>query len=161
MVLTTRPMSLFSSRAPSFVASASRSCPWRAALHTRARPPSFPGGATFRASKFGPLLSTRLLTTRREKVKVLAVLYDGGVHAEQVRKTPPSLFTRGWNGMRGIVQCPCVTVAVTAGLARRPRGSGDVKPPLPKRGAVLADPEVGTARHSSTRADTQESRTQD
>jgi hypothetical protein len=29
--------------------------------------------------------STRLLTTQREKVKVLAVLYDGGKHAEQVR----------------------------------------------------------------------------
>lgn len=28
--------------------------------------------------------STRLLTTKREKVKVLAVLYDGGEHAKQV-----------------------------------------------------------------------------
>jgi len=29
--------------------------------------------------------SIRLLTTKREKVKVLLVLYDGGKHAEQVR----------------------------------------------------------------------------
>ncbi|KAI1205907.1 uncharacterized protein F4807DRAFT_246352 [Annulohypoxylon truncatum] len=28
--------------------------------------------------------TTRLLTTKREKVKVLAVLYDGGIHAQQV-----------------------------------------------------------------------------
>ncbi|RYO88035.1 hypothetical protein DL766_008013 [Monosporascus sp. MC13-8B] len=31
---------------------------------------------------FGALASTRLLTTSREKVKVLAVLYDGGKHAQ-------------------------------------------------------------------------------
>jgi hypothetical protein len=31
----------------------------------------------------------RLLTgEKREKVKVLAVLYDGGKHAEEVRKAP-------------------------------------------------------------------------
>jgi hypothetical protein len=29
-----------------------------------------------------------LLTTQREKVKVLAVLYDGGKHAEEVRSSP-------------------------------------------------------------------------
>lgn len=33
--------------------------------------------------------STRLLTTKREKVKVLAVLYDGGKHAQEVRKKNP------------------------------------------------------------------------
>jgi hypothetical protein len=34
----------------------------------------------------------RLLTgEKREKVKVLAVLYDGGKHAEEVRKAPPPL----------------------------------------------------------------------
>ncbi len=89
MVLTARPVSLFSSRvAPALLRRA-------AALHTRALPPPGPAllgssraaTAAFRGSSrlsLGPLVSTRLLTTRREKVKVLAVLYDGGVHAEQV-----------------------------------------------------------------------------
>ena len=36
--------------------------------------------------------SVRLLTTRREKVKVLAVLYDGGKHGEEVRSTIPTPF---------------------------------------------------------------------
>ncbi len=84
MVLTARAASLFPSRAPSFLASVFRPGRLRAALHTAARTPGPLSRSTFRASRLGPLVSTRLLTTPREKVKVLAVLYDGGVHAEQV-----------------------------------------------------------------------------
>ncbi|TRX89083.1 hypothetical protein FHL15_010000 [Xylaria flabelliformis] len=39
--------------------------------------------ALFSPPPTGAPASTRLLTTRREKVKVLAVLYDGGEHAKQ------------------------------------------------------------------------------
>jgi formate dehydrogenase len=46
------------------------------------------GRSAFRVPRAGPqFLSSRLLTTQREKVKVLAVLYDGGKHAEQVRRS--------------------------------------------------------------------------
>jgi hypothetical protein len=85
MVLSARSAALFSSRSPSLLTSVSRARPWRAAFHTRASASGLPGRAPFNASKFGPLISQRLLTTRREKVKVLAVLYDGGEHAQQVR----------------------------------------------------------------------------
>ncbi|KAI3339919.1 putative formate dehydrogenase [Ustulina deusta] len=37
----------------------------------------------FTSPSLGAPASARLLTTKREKVKVLAVLYDGGVHAKQ------------------------------------------------------------------------------
>ena len=33
-----------------------------------------------------------MLTTQREKVKVLLVLYDGGVHAQQASQLFPKLF---------------------------------------------------------------------
>ncbi len=116
---------LLFSRSPSLLSLASRLGPSRAAaaaslLHTHTHNTHHalhPPVATFRGSKFGPRLSRRLLTTAvpREKVKVLAVLYDGGVHAEQVRHSsslshtlslhlPPS-SSFGW--MRG----SCVTAA--------------------------------------------------
>lgn len=37
-----------------------------------------------------PFGSIRTLTDKREKVKVLLVLYDGGKHAEEVRSQYPS-----------------------------------------------------------------------
>jgi hypothetical protein len=81
MVLLTRSASLFSSRAPSLLlASVSR--------HARTTGLASRGSA-FNPPKFSPLFSHRLLTTRHEKVKVLAVLYDGGKHAEQVRSPTP------------------------------------------------------------------------
>lgn len=45
---------------------------------------------SLRAQQLPP--SVRLLTTNREKVKVLAVLYDGGKHGEEVRSTLFSHF---------------------------------------------------------------------
>jgi hypothetical protein len=42
-------------------------------------------GSALGSSGYGQKESIRLLTTQREKVKVLLVLYDGGKHAEQVR----------------------------------------------------------------------------
>jgi hypothetical protein len=90
MVLLTRSASLFSSRAPSLLlASVSR--------HARTTGLASRGGA-LNPPKFSPLLTQRLLTTRREKVKVLAVLYDGGKHAEEVRSPPfliPYFFVSG------------------------------------------------------------------
>jgi hypothetical protein len=82
MVLLRPSTPLFSSRSSSLLSLVSRSGPWRHGLPA--------SGSTFanRTSQFacGPLFSKRLLTTaQREKVKVLAVLYDGGNHAEQVR----------------------------------------------------------------------------
>jgi hypothetical protein len=130
MVLSARSAALFSSRTPSILTSVSSARPWRAALHTRAPAPGLPGRAPFNTSKFGPLISQRLLTTQREKVKVLAVLYDGGEHAQQVRTNPQSfaphclplacpLLAKGWYrascvalGMRGTVEHPCVTLVM-------------------------------------------------
>lgn len=87
MVLLRPSTALFSSRSSSLLSLVSRSGPWR-----HGHPAS---GSIFanRTSQFacGPLFSKRLLTTaQREKVKVLAVLYDGGKHAEQVRNSTNS-----------------------------------------------------------------------
>jgi hypothetical protein len=46
--------------------------------------------APFNSHSVGAPASIRLLTTQREKVKVLAVLYDGGEHAKQVCRTSQS-----------------------------------------------------------------------
>ncbi|KAK3902826.1 D-isomer specific 2-hydroxyacid dehydrogenase [Staphylotrichum tortipilum] len=82
---------LLTSRSPSLLALASRLGPSRAPaaaslhIHAHTHHALHLPAPCIRGSKFGPRLSRRLLTTTpREKVKVLAVLYDGGVHAEQV-----------------------------------------------------------------------------
>ena len=89
MVLLARSASLFPSRLPSLLAPVSRSGAWRAALHTHARPSGAYLLSRRSAPRLGPRgsqVTTRLLTTQREKVKVLLVLYDGGKHAEEVRR---------------------------------------------------------------------------
>lgn len=89
MVLATRSAALFSSRSLSLLTSFSRPNPshWRAALRNSGSHPGVLNRATttFRTDTLGSSLSRRLLTTKHEKVKVLAVLYDGGKHAEEVR----------------------------------------------------------------------------
>ncbi|RWA06947.1 hypothetical protein EKO27_g8164 [Xylaria grammica] len=56
-----------------------RGLPSRAALASKSNASS----TLFTSPSFGAPASARLLTTQREKVKVLAVLYDGGEHAKQ------------------------------------------------------------------------------
>jgi hypothetical protein len=91
MVLAARSAFLLSSRSSSLLSSLSRVSPCRTALRSYGSTnPSLLNKGTFtKTAKFGPLVSTRLLTSgKREKVKVLAVLYDGGKHAEEVRDPP-------------------------------------------------------------------------
>ena|SRR3569833_1277661 len=56
------------------------------------------GPALNRRSNLGPSWSIRMLTSQREKVKVLLVLYDGGQHALDVSSPsnyiPISSFSR-------------------------------------------------------------------
>ena len=87
MVLATRSASLFSSRSLSLLTSFSRPSPshWRTALRSSGHPGVLNRTTAFRADTLGSSFSKRLLTTKHEKVKVLAVLYDGGKHAEEVR----------------------------------------------------------------------------
>jgi hypothetical protein len=90
MVLATRSASLFSSRSLSLLTSFSRPSPshWRTALHSSGHPGVLNRTTAFRTETIGSSFSRRLLTTQREKVKVLAILYDGGKHAEEVRARP-------------------------------------------------------------------------
>ncbi|KAK4467069.1 formate dehydrogenase [Cladorrhinum samala] len=70
----------------------------RVLFNKTARKPFFPASAN--KYQFLPKTTARLLTTKREKVKVLAVLYDGGKHAEQVPEllgtTENELGIRKW-----------------------------------------------------------------
>jgi formate dehydrogenase len=88
MVLSSRSASLFSPRSLPVLTSFSRpsSSHWRAALRSSssARAPGILNTTGFRTNVIGSSLSRCLLTTQREKVKVLAILYDGGKHAEEV-----------------------------------------------------------------------------
>ncbi len=70
-----------------------------AAAARRAAPVFSKLGATATGSRSAPS-SFRALTTAREKVKVLLVLYDGGKHAEQVSGISVLHSTPNWAGAR-------------------------------------------------------------
>ncbi|KAI8623799.1 putative formate dehydrogenase [Xylariaceae sp. FL1651] len=110
MVFLTRPLPRcirpFSSRAL-FTASTARSIHARPAasmcsgLTSRAAlSPRSNTSTLFSPPSLGAPISTRLLTTQREKVKILLVLYDGEEHAEQVPEllgtTENELGIRKW-----------------------------------------------------------------
>lgn len=85
MVLFTRP-AVRLTRAPAFARSLSYSMAPGAA---KARPAVLSHGArALAAGGRSQLGGIRTLTGKREKVKVLAVLYDGGEHAQQVCSYP-------------------------------------------------------------------------
>lgn len=94
MVLLARSLPLYtrpiSSRALSTATAAARSIsnvrvclPARSGLTSRAALAA-KSSPSYLLSNLRVPASTRLLTTKREKVKVLLVLYDGGKHAEEV-----------------------------------------------------------------------------
>lgn len=124
MVLTARSASLLSSRSPALLSSVLRSCSSRAALHTNARSLGYQAllnRSGFKLQTSGPGISytpVRLLTSqRRQKVKVLLVLYDGGVHAEQV--SPPFFLGPLELPMMELPSRPMQLVLVQCGVSGR------------------------------------------
>jgi hypothetical protein len=127
MVLATRPASLFSSRSLSLLTSFSRPSPshWRTALRSSGHPGVLNRTTAFRTETIGSSFSRRLLTTQHEKVKVLAILYDGGKHAEEVRARPllAVFFSISLLPPYLPLACPCCSQSGALQLQDLPHGS--------------------------------------